>query len=577
MGLGSILLTCVLCGLLLVLVALGVVAALPDNVLRGMAFWRAEILVALWGLAGVTALTGAAFRVEGEFGWFPVFGADGPSLPMLAILACVGGLVGRGRAGVACVLACLGVLALSPLVFGLFTGTALVLLAGHGKRGLCLPFAVLPACIPADSSLSVPLLGVMVLLVGWAIAVQRGPLGVLPACIGLFLLGRLLAEVGELPLLSQGVLLACGGVVACAGLAQAMRDRQAMALVAGLAACWYGMLVLALVLALSSPLGGADTFRTTVVLGMGAPVVALLGMLWVAQRNDTGEGGVLQTRLARCLLGVVLAQCSVLPPCGGFAVLWAALAGGSYSVEATQPVMALLAVMLVVFFVALGVMLSAALVRAGLLLLSAPQEEADAPAAMVLPLWVCAVLSSVLAFVPGTWLFVADHLVVGPPLLPVTWQDMTTVHFAGHAARLTPLLVLLGVALVLLATGLLVRVFGFMPFAPALRQVAAWRQGAPVYEIPPDRNGAAPVAEGCSGGGLLPLWPAWRGFFTTPAAVTALRVPGARGILPRRGKVFWRYARRCLFVAISWCEAQGMVLILLLMGAGLLAGLFVGK
>ncbi|WP_415421613.1 hypothetical protein [Acetobacter fabarum] len=577
MGLGSILLSSVLCGLLLVLVALGAVAALPDKILRGMAFWRTEILAVLWAIAGVTALTGAAFRVEGELGWFPVFGADGPSLPMLAILACVGALVGRGRAGVACVLACLGVLALSPLVFGLFTGTALVLLAGHGKRGLCLPFAVLPACIPADSTLSVPLLGVMVLLVGWAIAVQRGPLGVLPACIGLFLLGRLLAEVGELPLLSQGVLLACGGVVACAGLAQAMRGQQATALVAGLAACWYGMLVLALVLALSSPLGGADTFRTTVVLGMGAPVVALLGMLWVAQRSDAGEGGILHTRAARCLLGVVLAQCSVLPPCGGFAVLWAALAGGSYSVEATQPVMALLAVILVVFFVALGVMLSAALVRAGLLLLSAPQGKADAPAAMVLPLWVCAVLSSVLAFVPGTWLFVADHLVVGPPLLPITWQDMTTVHFAGHAARLTPLLVLLGLALVLLATALLVRLFGFMPFAPALRQVTAWRQGAPVYEIPPDRNGSAPVAEGGSGGGVLPLWPAWLGFFTTPADVTALRVPWARGILPRRGKIFWRYARRCLFVAISWCEAQGMVLILLLMGAGLLAGLFVGK
>ncbi|WP_323159097.1 hypothetical protein, partial [Pseudomonas viridiflava] len=91
-------------------------------------------------------------------------------------------------------------------------------------------------------------------------------------------------------------------------------------------------------------------------------VVALLGMLWVAQRNDAGEGGVLQTRAARRLLGVVLAQCSVLPPCGGFALLWAALAGGSYSVEATQPVMALLAVMLVAFFVALGVLLSAALV-----------------------------------------------------------------------------------------------------------------------------------------------------------------------------------------------------------------------
>ncbi|MDE7546544.1 hypothetical protein PY793_00910 [Acetobacter fabarum] len=557
--------------------ALGAVAALPDNVLRGMAFWRTEILVALWGIAGVTALTGAAFRVEGEFGWFPVFGADGPSLPMLAILACVGGLVGRGRAGVACVLACLGVLALSPLVFGLFTGTALVLLAGQGKRGLCLPFAVLPACIPADSSLSVPLLGVMVLLVGWAIAVQRGPLGVLPACIGLFLLGRLLAEVGELPLLSQGVLLVCGGVVACAGLAQAMRGQQATALVAGVAACWYGMLVLALVLALSSPLGGADTFRTTVVLGMGAPAVALLGVLWVVQRSEASRSGIFHTPTVRCLLGVVLAQCSVLPPCGGFSVLWAALAGGSYSVEATQPVVALLAVMLVVFFVTLGVVLSAALVRVGLLLLSAPQDMPDTPPAMVLPLWVCAVLSSILAFLPGIWLFVADHLVVGPPLPPVTWQDMTTVHFAGHAARLTPLLVLLGLALVLLATGLLVRMFGFMPFVPAPRQVAAWRQGAPVYEMLPDRNDPAPAVEGCHGGGMLPLWSAWCGFFTTPAAVPVLRIPGAGGILSRRGKIFWRYARRCLFVGISWCEAQGMILILLLMGVGLLAGLFVGK
>lgn len=87
MGLGSILLSSVLCGLLLVLVALGAVAALPDKILRGMAFWRTEILAVLWAIAGVTALTGAAFRVEGELGWFPVFGADGPSLPMLAILA----------------------------------------------------------------------------------------------------------------------------------------------------------------------------------------------------------------------------------------------------------------------------------------------------------------------------------------------------------------------------------------------------------------------------------------------------------------------------------------------------------
>ncbi|MFT8418767.1 MAG: hypothetical protein ABF636_08065 [Acetobacter sp.] len=556
------------------LVALGVFAIVPDTLLRGVAFWRAEILVGLWVLAGGLALGGASFRVEGELGWFPVFGADGPSLPMLAILACVGALAGRGRAGVACVLACLGVLALSPLVFGLFTGTALVLLSGHGKRGLCLPFAVLPACIPADSALSVPLLGVMVLLVGWAVCVQRGPLAVLPACIGLFLLGRLLAEVGELPLLSQTVLLLCGGVVACAGLAQAMRCQQGMALVAGLAAGWYGMLVFALVLALSSPLGGADTFRTTVVLGMGAPVVALLGVLWAARQCDIGETSALRGASARWLVGVVLAQCSALPPCGGFVVLWTALAGGDYSVKATQPVMALLAVVLVVFFVALGGVFSAGLVRAGLMFLRPPQADtADCPPAMVLPLWVCAVLSSVLAFLPGIWLFVADHLVVGPPLLPMTWQDMTTVHFVGHTAHLTPLLVVLGMGLALLVTGFLVRLFGFIPLAPVARQVVPWRQGAPLCEQA--QTGAQ--ATGSAMVDALPLRAAWGDLFSTHAALTLLRGQGRGSALLRRGTVLWRYARRSLFVAAGWCEAQGMVLILLLMGVGLLAGLFVGK
>ncbi|MFT9253007.1 hypothetical protein [Acetobacter okinawensis] len=576
LGPGSILLSIILCGLLLVLVWLGVFAVVPNALLRGVAFWRAEILVGLWVLAGGLALGGASFRVEGELGWFPVFGADGPSLPMLAILACVGALVGRGRAGVACVLACLGVLALSPLVFGLFTGTALVLLCGRGKRGLCLPFAVLPACIPADSALSVPLLGVMVLLIGWAVCVQRGPLAVLPACIGLFLLGRLLAEVGELPLFSQAVLLLCGGVVACAGLAQAMRSQQGMALVAGLAACWYGMLVFALVLALASPLGGADTFRTTVILGMGAPVVALLGLLWVAQKQEAGgAAGLMSTTRSRWLLWGLLAQCSILPPCGGFAVLWTALAGGEYSVEATQPVMALLAVVLMVFFVALVGMFNAGLVRAGLMFLPAQGQGAGTPSAMVLPLWVCALLSCVLAFLPGIWLFVADHLVVGPPLPPATWQDMLAVHFAGHTASLTPLLVLVGVGLALLVTGVLVRLFGFVPMAPVARQVAPWRQGAPLCE----QDVATPVAqaERHTVVDALPLWSAWRGFFSTPAAVTALRGRGQGSALFRRGTVLWRYGRRSLFVAVGWCEAQGMVLILLLMGAGLLAGLFVGK
>lgn len=47
--------------------------------------------------------------------------------------------------------------------------------------------------------------------------------------------------------------------------------------------------------------------------------------------------------------------------------------------------------------------------------------------------------------------------------------------------------------------------------------------------------------------------------------------------LARRGRVALRYGRRWLFRGAEWCETQGLVLILLLLGGGLLVGLFVGK
>lgn len=38
-----------------------------------------------------------------------------------------------------------------------------------------------------------------------------------------------------------------------------------------------------------------------------------------------------------------------------------------------------------------------------------------------------------------------------------------------------------------------------------------------------------------------------------------------------------RYLQAVLFRTVAWCEAQGMVLILLFLGAGLLLGLFAAK
>ncbi|WP_148300137.1 hypothetical protein [Acetobacter papayae] len=159
---------------------------------------------------------------------------------MLAVLSFAGGVTGTGRQGLACVLAALGLLALSPLVFCLLAGTALALLTRRGGWGLCLPFAVLPACVPADSVLSVPLLALSILQTGHAVGEQKGPVAMVPAFIGIFLLGRLLAETGAVPFVQQALMLACGGWVAWRGGLQALRGQQSWCVASGLAGAWYG-------------------------------------------------------------------------------------------------------------------------------------------------------------------------------------------------------------------------------------------------------------------------------------------------------------------------------------------------
>ena len=187
---------------MLVLCALGLLSVLAGKLPASVAYWRTDIQGGLWGVLALLALVGAVFRLEGELAWLPIFGVDGPAWPMVLVLAFAGGCARSDRAVLACVLSGFGFLAISPLVFGLLAGTALALLAGRGWRAFCLPFAVLPACIPADSPLSAPPLSLSLLPPRWASSLQRAPLAVAPACPRAFLLGRIPPLRRHLPLLA---------------------------------------------------------------------------------------------------------------------------------------------------------------------------------------------------------------------------------------------------------------------------------------------------------------------------------------------------------------------------------------
>ncbi|MBO1323785.1 hypothetical protein K2X14_01280 [Acetobacter sp. TBRC 12305] len=672
--------------------ALGILCVLPPSLAGTTRPWLAVLLRpglagGLWGLAGIGALAGAVFGLAGAPDWFPVFGLDGPALPMLVLLAfigiCAGGLQGGmrprqhgiiqpagqfsgqslaqpleqathhapgdgpvqqgdqpwsdsvaqarpmvqpygqpqegvpstgpgqgGAHGLACVLAGFAFLALSPLVFGLFAAMALALLDGRGRRALWLPFAVLPVCISADNILSVPLLCLSLVQTGWAVSVQKGPVALLPACIGLFLLGRILAEMGMLPVGETAVLLACGAWVALRGCLRALGERSVQAMLGGFAAAWYGGLVIDLVLALTSALDGADAFRMAVELGMGAPLLALLAVQFLAARLAGGSfaaGGAgavgMAGRGGRVLAGLCLCQLSAAPPFGIFAVLWSLLLAGDYSVQGARPVVAVGVVVLLAFQAGVIVLASLGLLRAGLQLVLPPADTSAAretlsftpvragPAgAFAWPGWICAGAAGLVSAFPGVWLFVAGPMVaptaMGDEPLPLTVGSSFVVRLAQGESQLTPLLVLAAMLGAVAVAAVLVRALGFVPFGQGVVRVPFWRQGAPLSSDGPGEG---------QGASVMPLWPAVMGLsgMDTGRGTIAVTMPGmiagtvsgrggrharrapARDVA-RRGRVMARSLRRLVFRYTQWCESQGMVLVVLLLGLGLLVGLFVG-
>ncbi|MFT9016693.1 MAG: hypothetical protein ABF990_13280 [Acetobacter sp.] len=605
------------CGLLLVLGALGLLCVLPAGLARGRppwlgVLWRPELAGGLWALAGLAALLGAVLRLEGAPDWFPVFGLDGPALPMLVLLAFIGAAsAGQGRCpntpqlalpaghggahGLACVLAGFAFLAMSPLVFGLFASLALALLDGRGKRALCLPFAVLPACIAADNVLSVPLLCLSIVQTGWAVSMQRGPAALLPACIGLFLLGRILAETGTLPLLATAGLLLCGAWVAVRGCLRALDERSVQGILAGFGAAWYGGMVVDLTLALASVLDGADAFRMAVELAMGAPVLALLGLQLLAVRYQAGQmvadgraTGMAIPRAGRVLASLCLFQLAAVPPFGVFAVLWTLLLAGDYSVQGARPVVAVGVVVLLALRIGVVVLAGLGLLRAGLhLLLPRAAAHARADTRHAIPVqpgggewtgWICALVGGAVAVCPGVWLYVADPMVaptaLGDATLPLTWGGSFVVGLAQGESRLTPMLVLAAMTGAVGVALLLVRVMGFAPLGRNTVQVPLWRQGAPRTDSPGTHDMSGNERS------PMPVWPAVLGLggFAARSGATGGGGAGAayRHDLARRGRVVARFARRLVFRGAQWCESRSMVLIVLLLGLGLLVGLFAG-
>ncbi len=591
-GAGSILISFLLGGLLVLFAAAGVLAVLPEGTLRRAEAWRGEMLAALWAAIGVLAITGASLRIEGVVNWCPVFGMDGPTLPMLVLLAFAGGVMSRGHRGLACVLAGLAFLALSPLVFGLLAGTALVLLAGRGRQGVCLPAAIIPACIPADSPLSPYLMGGMVLLLGWAVASQKGPEATVPAGIGLFLLGRLLSETGVLAPVPQMVLLGSGCVVALAGGVQALRARHAVQVAAGLGCAGFGALVVLLTLALATTLEGMEQFRTATQLGVGAPFLALLAVLWLCQpmqpnlfvppaTQDHAPALPLALPARMCCPAGFIVLCgglfalSGLPPLGGFSVLWCLISAGELATLAAPPVQALGTVLVLVMaasFMALGVL---GLFRLGFAALNAADTaikpgQPGVPSGgvfQVLPAIVCFAASLVVAVLPGVWLALQDHLFVGEAARGFAWQHVLSIWFTDTPVSYTPLYSLM--ALVACAGSVvgLGMLFKLYPFPAKAGTRPLWQEGAPLLQtedgsVFQERTNTHATAQI---GSMLAVF----------AGITSQRPENWRFF--DKITLSARFMRALLFKAVAWCEAQGMVLILLFLGAGLVFGLFASK
>lgn len=543
--------------------------------------WRSEMLTGLWGLTGLLAVSGTVLHIEGELAWCPVFGMDGPVLPMIVLLAFVGGVSGSGHSGMACVLSGLAFLALSPLVFGLLAGTALVLLVRREWIGVCLPMAIIPASVPVDSPLFTPALCIMVLLLGKAIAVQNGPSALLPGSIGLFLLGRLLTESGVLHPVCQIFLFVCGSAVAVMGCVQALsKSSSAASLVSGLVTSGFGALVVVLVLAFGTTLGGAEQFRAAVLLASGAPFLSFLSLLWLCQ-NTSGELAIaeestslyvpllLRRREAYILLAGALLMVSGLPPLGNFSVLWCLVGAAQQAARAVRPIQAFAVIALLVIVVCVMILGILSLLRLALAVVrsdSVPEERSEADSASVfafIPAVVCLFVAAAIAVLPGIWLVFSDHFLAGAAERPFYWSKSITIWFLSTPVSFTPLYCVM--TLLLCAGGLLVfgAVFKVCPFPMTHYKDAFWQQGAPFEQM---REKLLQRGVPSDSQFQQTLW-VFMGLQNCNVSVRS----GWKKCIETGLPLY-----RLLLKGSAWCETQGTVLILFFLGAGLFFELFAG-
>ena len=557
---------------------LGGLSVLTGVPLTSVDHRRTDIQCGLWGLVALLAFLGDFFQCQGGVTWIPIFGVDGLAWSLLLVLAFAGGLLCSEREILACVLLGLGFLVSSPLVFGLLAGTALALLPAKDWKALCLPFAVLPACIPVDNPLSVFLLCLTILQTGWTIIDQQGASVVVPVCTGVFLLSRILVEYGHLPFVIQIALLTCCGCVAVRGCCLVFYANDLEKIMRGVVMAWYGCVVSDLLLTLISTLEGSDIFGIALQLGLGPCFLGLLVVLAVVHRQEIG----LFIPFKRLLVGLGVFQGSLMPPSGGFMMVWSTLEAVYLSMSSLKPASAFVLLLLTTFQCVVFVGMMLGLLRVVLALLCPYEKEIHVEKGAygtTLSLWGCMGGALFFLLLPKLWLFLTHALVSGPAVFPsLSWNKGLFVLAIPESTNfLVPIGVLMVMGVVLGGVFQLMRLLGVSLWTREARIVPVWKQAMPFVEgVDVYRTKTENVV---------------RRELVLPINATA-SLGGGRfwvlggGYMSYRDRLLVRCYRRSLKVLRSIkriacycglrCNQQGVAWVLLLLGTGLVIGLFVG-
>ncbi|MBQ5469359.1 MAG: hypothetical protein IIT54_01915 [Acetobacter sp.] len=532
----------------------------------------------LWGIVVILSFLGALFQCQGGLTWLPIFGTDGLTWSMLLVLAIAGGGICSHREALAYVFLGLGFLMSSPLLFGLLAGTALSLLPGKGWKALCLPFAVLPACIPVDSLLSVFLLCLTIVQTGWAILDQRGTTSVVPVCIGIFLLSRILVEYGYLPLTIQITLLMCCGCVAVGGCFWAFYAQDIEEILCGVVMAWYGCVVSDLLLSLVSTLEGADIFGIAFRLGLGPCFLGLLVLLAVAQWQSSGA----YILFKRFFVALGMFQGSVLPSSGGFLMIWSNLEAIGASMTKVKPALAFILLLLATFQCIVITCMTFGLLRVILALLYQNKQETPVKEERFydrqISFWGCIGGSILFLFLPQIWLFITRPIIAGSmPISPFSWdKNLFVITLPYRETYLIPIVFCLLVGGGFWGVMRLVSLFLWdNRQEESLRIMPLWKQAAPFVEIREKKHDI-----GLDASGVLPMSVALDSLLGGCLGGRRFIILG----LSHGDRLFIRYCRYSLVILRTmrsiifrsglWCDRQGVAWILLLLGVGLFIGLF---